>query len=284
MSSKIYFENNTKSLSRYIVRAVSEAYRFIHPRGAERNLRKLLLTPQSRPPKTVPDNISAESIETDYGVLRCYGIGEGPIILFVHGWSGSGAQFFDLMQTVVAMGYRAVTFDHYKHGHSKGVENNYPLFVKTIEYVADKLSQQGTLKCIVSHSMGSSATLDVFKEAQLPHFLIAPLFNFYGELETRITGAGISKIFFEKIISSIEEDYEMSVKDRNPLNDISNINEAIYIIHSRDDKFALYDYSEEVAQKYDNIALETLNGIGHMRIVGSDETQAALVSFLKEKI
>jgi hypothetical protein len=48
MSSKIYFENNTKNISRYFVRTISEIYRFIHPRGAEKNLRKILLTPQSR--------------------------------------------------------------------------------------------------------------------------------------------------------------------------------------------------------------------------------------------
>jgi pimeloyl-ACP methyl ester carboxylesterase len=216
--------------------------------------------------------------------LSFYSIGEGPIILFVHGWSGSGSQFFGLMQMAAKMGYRAVTFDHYKHGHSKGVENNYPLFIKTIEYVADRLGENSKLACVVSHSMGSSATLDVFKTAKLPHFLIAPLFNFYGELETRITGAGISKPFFERIISSIEQDYGMSVRDRNPLDDISKINEPIYIIHSDDDKFALYSYSQSVSEKHGNIELQTLSGIGHMRIVSAPETEAAFADFIKEKI
>ena len=284
MSSKIYFENNSRNILRYIIFALSEAYRFIYPAGAKKHLRRILLTPQSRPAATIPTTIDSETIDTDYGLLTTYSIGQGPIILFIHGWSGSGSQFFTMMETVASMGYRAITFDHYRHGHSKGKENNYPLFVKAIQFMVDRCKQDGEIVCVVSHSMGSSATLDVFKHINTPHFLIAPLFNFYEELETRVTNVGISKNFFEQIVYGIEADYKIPIKDTNPIHDISHINQPIQIVHSVDDKFALYHHSENVTQKNSNIELETLRDIGHMRIVGAPETEKALVTFLTSRI
>ncbi len=281
MSSKIYFNNKQNRALQLSVRAISEAYRFVSPKGAKKQLRRLLLTPQKRKPDTVPDNISSDAIETPYGNIMTYAIGEGPEILFIHGWSGSGSQFFSLMETVANMGYRAITYDHYKHGNSGGNENNYPLFVKSIDMLAGKLYDKNSLACIVSHSMGCSATLDLFKGSTSPHFLIAPLFNFYDELETRVTGIGISQNFFDEIVSSIEIDYEMSVKDHDSLKDITQIKSPIQIIHSRSDKFALHKYSKEIAEKHSNIQLNTIDNIGHMRIVSVPETENTLVNFLK---
>ncbi len=280
MSSKIYFNNNQNKILQFSVRAVSEAYRFVSPKGAKKQLRRLLLTPQKRKPDIIPGNISSDKITTQYGDIMTYSIGEGPEILFIHGWSGSGSQFFGLMEAVANMGYRAVTYDHYKHGNSGGNENNYPLFVKSIGILAGKLYEKDSLACIVSHSMGCSATLDLFKGSPFPHFLIAPLFNFYDELETRVTGIGISQGFFDEIVSSIETDYEMSVKDHDSIKDISQIRSPIQIIHSQSDKFALHKYSQDIAEKHDNIQLNTIDNIGHMRIVSVPETEKALVSFL----
>ena len=281
MSSRIYFQDNNKNVLRYLVRALSESYRFIFPQSAERRLRKLLLTPQSRQPATIPPNIYQQTIDTEYGSLATYSLGKGPIVLFVHGWSGSGSQFFPLMEKVAAMGYCAVTFDHYRHGYSKGKENNYLLFIKTIALMRQRLSQQGEIAAIVSHSMGCSATLDAFKDSALPHFLIAPLLNFYGELESRIVGIGISRPFFEKIMRSIEMDYGMKINEHDPLANIHKIDSQIHIVHSRSDQFALYHYSQSAADQNKAIVLNTLDNIGHMRIVSAPETEAALMAFLQ---
>ena len=265
---------------RYIVLTFSEIYRRLFPQSAEKNLRRLLLTPQSRPPAAVPNTIIKEMIDTPYGSLAHYSIGRGPIVLFIHGWSGSASQFFSLMEKVADLGYNAITFDHYKHGYSTGKENNYPLFVEAIKQVIEQMAPTDKLACVVSHSMGCSATIDVFQKQSIPHFLISHLFDFYGELVGRITGAGISHRFFEQIISSIESDYNTSIKDRDPIRDIATIDSPIHIIHSEDDQFALYKLSQRVAERHENIALETISNIGHMRIVKIEETEKALTNFI----
>lgn len=281
MSSRIYFKNNRTRARRYIVRALSDTYRFLRPQHAKHRLRKLMLTPQSRQPAATPEAIQQDFIDTPYGKLCRYSVGSGPVILFVHGWSGSGSQFFELMQTVAQQGYCAVSFDGYLHGHSGGVENNYPLFVRGIESISETLAPE-SLHCVVSHSMGCAASLYAFKQQSLPHFLIAPLFNFYGELHKRITEFGIANDFFEDIVATIEAEHGISVRTADPVANIDAVSHPITIVHSKNDSFALYQYTEEAVKRYPHIQLQTISDIGHMKIVGAEETRTALLGFLQK--
>lgn len=280
MSSKVYFRDSNRSFVNYFIRLISSAYHAIHPSGAERYVRKILTQPEKRAPVAIPDDITAQSVATPYGELETYSIGKGPTVLFIHGWSGSGSQFFNLMRTVANQGYRAVTYDHYKHGHSEGKECNYPLFIHSLDILSGYLFNVDKLRCVVSHSMGASAALDFFKHKSTPHFLIAPLFNFYEELETRVKSIGIPEKLFDKIVSAVEQDYNIAVKSHDSIRDIKTITAPIAIIHSKNDKFAAYELSQYLAEKHDNILLHSVDDIGHMRIVATAETQSALTLFL----
>jgi len=282
MSSKIYFKDNNPSILKNVVRLISGSYHYLHPSGAEKRVRRLLTSPQKRTPSTVPEDINAQSVATHYGELMTYSIGAGPTILFIHGWSGSGSQFFELMRSAAKQGYRAVTYDHYKHGLSSGKECNYPLFIHSLRALGNYLYNTRSIVSVVSHSMGASAALDFFKTRSIPHFLIAPLFNFYEELEARVTNIGISPRLFESIVTSIENDYDVDVRNHDSMHDISLSKNHIDIIHSKNDKFALYDFSKALSMEYDNIQLHSVDNTGHMRIVNIPETKKALSGFLKK--
>jgi len=283
MSSKIYFKENNPSILKHLIRFVSGSYHYLYPAGAEKQVRKLLTSPQKRAPTPIPEDISAQSVATHYGELMTYSIGKGPTVLFIHGWSGSGSQFFELMRTVAKQGYRAVSYDHYKHGHSGGRECNYPLFIHSLEALADYLYNKKSLAAVVSHSMGASAALDFFKSQNKPHFLIAPLFNFYEELETRVKNIGIAPKLFDAIVTEIENDYKIDVKNHDSMRDINLIKSSIDIIHSKSDKFALYDYSKTLSEENDNIDLYPIDNVGHMRIVNSTDTKKVLTLALKKQ-
>jgi predicted alpha/beta hydrolase family esterase len=279
MSSKIYFSDKGKNVSRYLVRVVTDIYRWVFPKHAKKQLRRLLLSPHKREPDPIPEFIATERITTDHGEIQCYTTGKGPVVLFVHGWSGAGSQFFDLMQMIADLGCQAITFDHYKHGRSTGSENNYLLFLSAISVVEAKYLKNNSPLFVVSHSMGSATTVDHFKDKNIPLFLIAPLFDFYQELEDRVMGVGVSKAFFEEIVDAVESDYQASVRNRKPFEYIQAINETISIVHSKNDKFAPYEMSERIATQKENVQLTTHEDIGHMRIVSSPITQKALKDF-----
>lgn len=127
---------------------------------------------------------------------------------------------------------------------------------------------------------GSCATIDVFKDSSLPHFLIAPVFKVYEELVKRVLDADISKRLFEQFVTSVETEYGMSVREKDILADTKKIKQPIHIVHSKTDKIAPHHFSEGLAAEQGNIHLESLPDAGHMRIVAAEETEQALVRFL----
>lgn len=284
MSSKIYFSSKSgKSPLWYIINNLVKVAHFIFPNATEKQIRKVLLKPHNRPPKPIPNGIKKSSINTEYGDLAVYKSGDKnqPAILFTHGWSGASSQFYELMQMVAEQGYYCIAFDHYAHHHSTGKECNFPLFVLGLQKLVRELELEKNLRCIVSHSMGVAGTVNVFHGKNIPHFFIAPFFNFWHELSSRITGAGIPDKLFRKIIASIEIDYGIQIKDLEPDLHMPKINAPIHIVHDPQDKFAAYKFSQKYHTQQSNITLQTIESAGHMRIVNDKTTQSALQQFLK---
>jgi predicted alpha/beta hydrolase family esterase len=282
MSSKVYFSDKTSKVSRFFVRIAIDIYRALFPKSALKKIRKILVTPHKPQVEPMPDYIQSETVNTRYGDLKTYVTGQGPKVLFIHGWSGSASQFFPLMKLVASYGYQTISFDHYKHGRSGGRECNYPLFLKAIENIDNHYVKPQQPHFIVSHSMGCSTTVDYFKSRQIPHFLIAPLFDFYNQLEARVTGVGVSKTFFEKIVTVIEDEYKINIRDRDPFAYIKTIQDTIFIIHSKSDRFAPYEHTLKVTSEQGNIHLETHEDIGHMRLVSAPETLKLLKQFCQK--
>ena len=66
-------------------------------------------------------------VQTDDGVKISYRVmGEGPLtVLFMHGWSGSGAYFGEVLKYLDVTGLRAVTMDLRGHGESDKPDHGY---------------------------------------------------------------------------------------------------------------------------------------------------------------
>ncbi len=87
--------------------------------------------------------------------VQVYSWGEGPTILFVHGWGGNAGNHYAAIEAVLQAGGRAVAFDAPGHGRSEGTFSCAPGFAWAIEGVAEHV---GPLHGIVAHSLGGAAT------------------------------------------------------------------------------------------------------------------------------
>ena len=81
--------------------------------------------------------------------------GEGPPVLFVHGWGGNAGNHAAGIKAVVQAGGRAIAFDAPGHGRSEGTLSSAPAFAWALEAVA---REAGPLRGIVAHSLGGGAT------------------------------------------------------------------------------------------------------------------------------
>lgn len=84
-----------------------------------------------------------------------YRKGTGDKVLLVHGWSGYGLQFTNIIDELVNQNYFIITFDAIGHGLSKSNSSNFFLFTECIEKIFEKFID---IKTIISHSLGTSVT------------------------------------------------------------------------------------------------------------------------------
>ena len=113
MSSKIYFNTRRVSPSKLLLGLGTRLHHALAPAHAKRTASKLLLTPQ-RPTREVaaPTGLVQQAIHTGEGTLMSYRLGQGPVWLLMHGWSGSASQFYPLMNHIAAQGFTALAYDH----------------------------------------------------------------------------------------------------------------------------------------------------------------------------
>ncbi|MGB0860689.1 MAG: alpha/beta fold hydrolase [Pseudoalteromonas spongiae] len=270
MSSKIYFSSSAKRkpLAYYLIKAASTTALKIAPKFAFNQTRKLLLTPvKNRKRTTLSAQFTQQKLSTEHGDLHLTSIGEGPAVVFTHGWSGSSRQFLPLMEKVAASGFKAMAFDHYGHGESDGKFANLPLFIKGLKSVMASIEQP---KAIVSHSMGTIAALNVSKD--VPHFLIAPTFGFYDSFEERILNTGIHQHLFSGVLKSVEDEHDMRFGEILPELHVADHAHPIHIIHDQKDRFAKFELTNQQASQHSHINLKAVNKLGHGRIINSEET------------
>lgn len=281
MSNKIYFSDKrtSKSVSYYLVKAVSNIADFIAPKFAKKQTRKLLLTPVlSKKLKSTKTDFEQDKLATQYGELNLYRIGQGPKVVLTHGWAGGAAQFFPLMKKIANSGYEAIAFDHFAHGNSGGEIANLPLFIKGLKTVLNKEGQDN-LACIVSHSMGTVSALN--QDKSIKHLLIAPTFGFYQSFEQRILSTGLKSKLFHNLLSDIEIEHDVTFKSLLPEPHLLQTQKQIHIVHDEGDKFAPFDLTLKQVSQFEHVNLTSTQGLGHGRVINSEQTWQAFLSLMK---
>ena len=89
---------------------------------------------------------------------RCgWSIGEGPIVLLVHGYSGRGVQMAALAHRIAAEGFTAVFFDAGGHGGSRAEKVGFSTFIHDTAAIVAHLD--APVFAMVGHSAGGLAMM-----------------------------------------------------------------------------------------------------------------------------
>jgi len=227
-----------------------------------------------------PGHFDNTRLETSHGDLQIYRVGCGPVVLFLHGWFGSGSQYFPLMQKVADAGYCAVTFDQYSHGESQGSGCNLPLSLEATRIVIDQLHLQGRLVATVSHSVGAVMALNSDLERTTDHFMIAPLFGLLPHFKERMARAGIDPGIIAMAISHIENKHDFSFNQIDDCARLAELTSRVHIVHNSGDQIAPVSASRSMANRFKMITLEESAGTCHSQLISASSTESALINFL----
>ncbi|PMU05130.1 alpha/beta hydrolase [Aeromonas salmonicida] len=256
-------------------------HRRLAPAHARRTASKLLLTPQrNQRDEAAPAGLVKQAVHTSEGILMSYRLGQGPVWLLMHGWSGSASQFYPLMSHIAAQGFTAIAYDHPAHGHSAGHTGHLPRFVRAFdELVAEQVAKFGSLSGVIAHSMGGAVTLSSRQQAldQLPLLLVSPVLDYVPQLYGMVARSGYSIRLFDAVVKEIEQEYQHPLSTVDPLGRLASRSGAAIIVHDEEDRFAPYSDSQR-ATLDGRTRLVSTRGLGHGRILASAPLFAAFDS------
>jgi pimeloyl-ACP methyl ester carboxylesterase len=276
MSDKIYFNTSSRfNFRKQLINATTRLHHTIAPNHAKKTARNLLLTPvRAKPKNQTPNDLTVGAVESKYGALTTYTLGQGPVWILNHGWSGSASQFFPLMEQIASQGFTALAYDQPAHGQSEGAYGHIPAFVHGLETILDSVDN---VAGVVSHSMGAAATLECrhAKMQNVPLLLVAPVLNYLENLFGSVARSGYSIKLFTAVVEEIETEYNYPLDSIDPLSHLARRTASTVIVHDENDRFASYTISRQASESSDNVQLVTTQGKGHGRIMSSQEVYDA---------
>lgn len=134
--------------------------------------------------------------------------GDGPPVVFIHGWSLSGEIWREQVACLAAHGHRAITYDRRGHGHSTKPATGYD-YDTLADDLAAVLAQTGTTNAtLVGHSMGCGEIARYFSrhgaERIARTMFIAPTTPY--AVQTADNPEGTDRLIFDHLVAALRAD------------------------------------------------------------------------------
>ncbi len=275
-----------KTIKTYLISMIFSVFWIVASPVAKYIVRFLFFKPQKY--KLTPQEKlmlkSAEKFEFKSGddILAGYKWGQGPAIVFVHGWAGRGIQFHSHFNPLIDAGYSIITFDLPGHGNSAGRDSNYFKFSNA---VFDLMLQHKNMEvfAIVAHSFGASAVINFLwrklnsKELEaktnkkIKLVFIAPALSIIDTLNRAFITYRLPLRIVNSLLRDIEKKSGHIFKKEDPKDLIQSIHSDLLIIHDTRDKVVSYEESWKASLRQTNIRLISTQGLGHIRILRDKE-------------
>ncbi|HYG17432.1 MAG TPA: alpha/beta hydrolase [Ohtaekwangia sp.] len=257
----------------------------VAPRYAHQWFVRLFFSPPRYPlplqEKTVIGKAQRFKVNTPGGEVECYSWGDGPVVLFVHGWAGRGSQFRSFIPSFTAQGYRAVSFDAPAHGLSKGSQTSIIAFRDALMAVEKAV---GEVEAIVAHSLGGSASLFAMCEGLKAPTLITiatPTIaeEIIQEFARRLGGSEDAKLHLRM---SIHQRFNRPFEEFMATHFICRLPEHInfFVIHDDDDREVSPENAKQLVTAYPSAGFMKTSGLGHVRILRDERVIETCLNFI----
>ena len=256
----------------------------ILPRFTKQRYIKLFFSPMKYPFKGVEKKAINESkiwtLRSGNKNINLYKWGNGPKkALFVHGWSGRGAQGYKFVESFLTKDYTFFAFDLPAHGHSTGKQTN--IFEATA-IVREITETFGSFECVIGHSFGGIvATYAMVQKLPFRKLILigSPHSNAFIVEEFALT-LGISSRFRDNLYQYVLKRWDLSFDDLSIHKMIEDLNPRdVLIVHDRNDKEVPFELTDLVTTKNGSINLVVTEGLGHKRILESIQVIDTVLEF-----
>jgi pimeloyl-ACP methyl ester carboxylesterase len=260
------------------------------PALAVRAASRLFLTPL--PPKWLQRSAPGQGWRIDawpfenasLAVHALWAPADAPTVLLVHGWGGHAGQMRALAEGLRDAGLRPVIVEMPGHGRASGMRSTLPQFARAIDYVANRLRQQGHgVHALVAHSLGATGAayavgrgLGVARLVLLAPAASPPAFT---SLFAQVFGLS------ERTRAAMQARIEAREAMLMPLFEAGvvgpRIAAATLVVHDRDDAMNPFGDGQAFAHAVAGAQLLATDGLGHRRILKERAVIEAVSQFVR---
>lgn len=211
--------------------------------------------------------------------------GEGPLVVMMHGWSGSGAQFRKLIPGLVEAGYQVAAFDAPAHGGNPGKQTHLLEFVDTLLAIQNQI---GPIQTLMAHSFGGMASMTASHRGLnveqmvlfAPHLDVNEIHQSYSDLLN--LNPELSRRFHDKIgarmaaITGLDDVWSFFT----PQSLLNDRDFSGLLIFDSDDEEIPQDQFKAVAQYWTDCQVLETHGLGHHRVLKDAGVIDAVLGFM----
>lgn len=214
--------------------------------------------------------------------MTTYSWGEGPSILFIHGWSGRGTQACSYAAPLTQAGYKTVSFDGPAHGNTPGKQSSVLQFA---DAVLAMQAHYGPFAGVITHSFGgmiltfaSQFGFQVQRAACL-----CPPENFDIVIDNFAKTLALPDSVRQVMLKKFQATHGDLLRDMvSTVHQAKHIDYPLLLVHDKDDPEIPWQSSQDIANAVANSQLVLTQGLKHRRIVRDEKVVDAIVRFITE--
>jgi pimeloyl-ACP methyl ester carboxylesterase len=255
------------------------------PGWADSKIENLLFVHNAKPtrPVRIPRGFRRLDIRSAQGSIRAYETGNGPTVVFVHGWGGGASQFFPLMHGLAQCGFRSIAFDQLGHGGSESRPATLQQTIATTNQVLDKVRRSRDGLCaIVGHSTGCIAIAAARNALvrDLPLFLISPVFNYKLFFLKKLVKLQLHPAVLKKYANGFARAYRGEFRKLELARNLERYGDCTVIAHEESDGESAIADSIAFCDRHPLTRLLVTRHCDHLRIINSETVWQQLKSHL----
>jgi len=237
--------------------------------------------PESAAGKKLAGSARQETLTVDGVPVAVHIWGEGPVVLFLHGWSGRGSQVAAFVEPLLAAGYQVVAPDAPGHGETPGDRTNVLEVAAAVQSVGEKF---GPLYGAITHSFGGMVLAYAMNHGLSVERVVS--ISAPAHIGYLIEGFAETLAIPDSVIAAmqkiIDQKFEGEIWERlSTVYSVKELTVPALIIHDEDDTSVSWEQGKMIADAWPGATFMKTSGLGHGRILRDTQVVAAAVAFIK---
>jgi len=222
-----------------------------------------------------------ETLLVDGIPVAVYRQGSGPLVLFVHGWSGRGSQVAALAEPLVAAGFQVLAIDAPGHGDTPGDSTN---ILECAAVLLEFSRKYGVIHGAITHSFGGMVLAYAMHHGMWVERVVC--ISAPAHVDYLLDGFADTLAIPAVVISDLHRrmDERIGAEFWETTSMVVNVRELdvpALIIHDEDDHNVPWEQGKIIATNWPGARFMKTSGLGHGKILRDPAVVAAAVEFIK---